>query len=427
MWFPRTLAPELRRLADSFPVVVLTGPRQVGKTSLLERSFPAHRFVALDAGQNAETAETRPEEFLDTHPPPVILDEIQYAPGLLRHVKARVDRRRKPGQYLLTGSQTFPLMQSVSESLAGRAAVVPLLGLSADEWLSVPELAAAHAPAEFLWRGSYPGLWAPDNAVPTRDRWYQGYVATYLERDVRNLLNVSRLRDFERFLRACAARTGQLLNMSELGRDVGVSATTAREWISVLVTSRQIALLEPYHRSLGKRLVKSPKLYFADTGLAAYLAGFQSAGALLHSPAIGAFWENHVVGQWIRYRDWHAPSLQIWFWQDRTGREVDLLLETDQRLVPVECKWKERPDAGDAAGIRRVRALYGSAIAAGFVACTTGSAFQVAPEVTAVPGWRLHPAPYGDVAEMMPAAAEPRAGDLVEPDDPPPEDIEPLR
>ena len=170
MWIPRGLDFELRRLADSFPVVVLTGPRQVGKTALLERSFPAHRFVALDAGQNAETAETRPGDFLDTHRPPVILDEIQYAPGLLRDIKARVDRRREPGQYLLTGSQTFPLMQSVSESLAGRAAVVPLLGLSADEWLSVPKLAAAHAPPEFLWRGSYPGLWAPPDTAPSRDR-----------------------------------------------------------------------------------------------------------------------------------------------------------------------------------------------------------------------------------------------------------------
>lgn len=226
-------------------------------------------------------------------------------------------------------------------------------------------------------------------------------MATYLERDVRNLLNVGRLRDFERFLRACAARTGQLLNMSELGRDVGVSPTTAREWISVLQTSGQIVLLEPYHRSLGKRLVKSPKLYFADTGLAAYLAGFQSARALVDSPAIGAFWENHVVGQWIRYRDWYAPALQLWFWQDRTGREVDLLIEADQRLVPVECKWKERPGAGDAAGIGRLRALYASAVADGFVACTAASPFHVTPGVTAVSGWRLRPSPSGDVLQAM--------------------------
>ena len=182
------------------------------------------------------------------------------------------------------------------------------------------------------------------------------------------------------------------------------SSGTGREWISVLLTSGQIVLLEPYHRSLGKRLVKSPKLYFADTGLAAWLAGLQSAGALLHSPAIGAFWENHVVGQWIRHRDWRAPALQLWFWQDRTGREVDLLIETDQRLVPVECKWKEHPEPGDATGIRRLRALYGDAVAEGFIACTTGSPFQVTPGVTAVPGWRLRPASSGDLAETMTAA-----------------------
>ena len=280
----------------------------------------------------------------------------------------------------------------------GSAYLLPLVPAQSS---TVPKLAAAHAPPEFLWRGSYPGLWAPPDTAPSRDRWYQGYVATYLERDVRNLLNVARLRDFERFLRACAARTGQLLNMSDLGRDVGVSHTTAREWISVLQTSGQIVLLEPYHRSLGKRLVKSPKLYFADTGLAAYLAGFQSARALLDSPAIGAFWENHVVGQWIRHRDWFAPALQLWFWQDRTGREVDLLIEADQRLVPVECKWKERPDAGDAMGIRRLRALYGSAVADGFVACTAASAFQVTRGVTALSGWRLRPSPSGDVLQAM--------------------------
>jgi hypothetical protein len=406
VWIPRELAGELPRLAASFPVLVLTGPRQVGKTALLERTFPTHRFVPLDAGRNAEAAETRPEEFLDHHPPPAILDEIQYAPGLLRHLKARIDRHRGVGQYLLTGSQTFPLMQSVSESLAGRAAVVPMLGLSAAEWSAVGSTDGRAWP-DFLWRGSFPGLWVPEEAAPSRDRWYQGYVATYLERDVRNLLNVGRLRDFERFLRACAVRAGQLLNMSELGRDVGVSPTTAREWISVLQTSGQIALLEPYHRSLGQRLVKSPKLYFADTGLAAYLAGFQSIETLRDSPMIGAFWENHVIAQWIRYRDWHAPALQLWFWQDRTGREVDLLIETDQRLVPVECKWTERPGSGDAAGIRRLRALYGPAVTDGYVACTTGAAFEVDSGVTAVPGWRLWPSRSGDVR----AALTPPVGD----------------
>ena len=419
MWIPRELAEELPRLAASFPVVVLTGPRQVGKTALLERTFPAYRFVPLDAGRNAEAAETRPEEFLDLHPPPAILDEIQYAPGLLRHLKARVDRHRGAGQYLLTGSQTFPLMQSVSESLAGRAAVVPMLGLSAAEWSAAGSLAGRDGSpgvrdgspgvrdwTELLWRGSFPALWASEEAAPTRDRWYQGYVATYLERDVRNLLHVGRLRDFERFLRACAVRTGQLLNMSELGRDVGVSPTTAREWISVLHTSGQIVLLEPYHRSLGKRLVKSPKLYFADTGLAAYLAGFQSVEALRDSPMIGAFWENHVIAQWVRYCDWRAPALQLWFWQDRNGREVDLLLETDQRLVPVECKWTERPGPGDTAGIRRLRALYGAAVTDGYVASTTSEAFEVASGVTAVPGWRLWPSPAGDLR----AALTPPAG-----------------
>lgn len=285
MWIERALGRELRRLARSFPVVVLTGPRQVGKTSLLEKTFPTYRYLSLDASQNAEAAESRPQELLDGNPPPLIIDEIQYAPALLRHLKVRVDRAKdERGLFLITGSQSLPLMKSVSESLAGRAAVVPLLGLSADEWAGSRKPVPPASFIPFLWRGSYPGLWADPEYPPDRDRWYQGYVATYLERDVRNTLNVASLRDFERFLRACAIRNGQLLNMSEIGRDVGISPTAARQWIGVLQASNQILLLEPYFRNLGKRIVKSPKLYFTDTGLAAYLAGFQTQEALLASP-----------------------------------------------------------------------------------------------------------------------------------------------
>lgn len=190
------------------------------------------------------------------------------------HIKTRVDSERgRNGIFIITGSQNFLLMENLAESPAGRAAVIPFLGPSATEWRTTAGDGSLPEWKNFLWRGGFPALWSAPQAPPSRDRWYQGYVATYLERDVRNLLNVGSLRDFERFLRACAARCGQVLNLSELGRDVGVSTPTAKQWLSVLQASNQVFLLEPYHRSLGKRISKTPKLYFTDGGLAAYLVG----------------------------------------------------------------------------------------------------------------------------------------------------------
>ena len=238
MWIEREITSELRQIAETFPVLVLIGPRQVGKTSLLERTFPDYSYVSLDIGVNAEAAETRPQEFLKQFPPPLILDEIQYAPTFFRHIKTYVDSRRgENGLFILTGSQNFMLMESVTDSLAGRAVIIPFLGLSGHEWEHVKREKEAFLWKEFLWKGGFPALWADLENPPSRERWYQGYVATYLERDVRNLLNIGNLRDFERFLRACAIRCGQTLNISELGRDVGVSATTSRQWLSILQAS----------------------------------------------------------------------------------------------------------------------------------------------------------------------------------------------
>jgi predicted AAA+ superfamily ATPase len=244
----------------------------------------------------------------------------------------------------------------------------------------------------FLWKGSYPGLWADPQNAPSRDRWYQGYVASYLERDVRNILNVGSLRDFERFLRACAARCGQALNLSDLGRDIGVSSPTAKQWLSVLQASNQVFLLEPYHRSLGKRLSKTPKLYFTDTGLAAYLMGYASAEGLWNSREAGALWENYVIGQWLRHRDWHEPPLMLWYWRDQAGNEVDLLIERDRRLIAVECKFKEIPGPKDARGIERLRKFYGeSQVPHGFVACPAEVLFELGPGISAVCGWETWP------------------------------------
>ena len=387
MWIEREIVKSLLSLAQTFPVVVLTGPRQTGKTSIIEKTFPGYNFVSLDYPSAADSAESRPREFLEKNPTPLIIDEVQYAPGIFRYLKTVVDSRRgETGLFVLTGSQSFQLMESVSESLAGRAAIVPFLGFSATEWLYAQTHEAADC-VDFLWKGSFPALWASIDHPPNRDRWYQGYVAGYLERDVRNLLNVGSLRDFERFLRAAAARTGKTLNMSEVGRDVGISPTTAKQWFSVLLTSNQIMLLEPYYRSLGKRIVKSPKLYFTDTGLAAFLAGFASPQALVESPFIGAFWENHVVCQWLRWKDWHQPSASLWFWQDRTHNEVDLLIELNQKIFPIDCKWNEHPDVSDTKGIAMLTAMYGDMVAPASIACLTDDVYDIADNITARPGW----------------------------------------
>lgn len=396
MWIKREISRELDEIAASFPVIVVVGPRQVGKTSVIERTFPSLDYVSLDVAANAEMAETRPEDFLRLHPPPLVLDEIQYAPAFFRQIKAYVDKHRsRNGLFILSGSQNFMLMKNVADSLAGRAAVIPFSGLSGLEWQAANSSANDALWREFLWRGGFPRLWdSPGNPV-SRDRWYQGYLATYLERDVRNLLQIGNLRDFERFLRACAARCAQTLNMSEIGRDVGISATTARQWISVLQASNQIILLEPYYKSLGKRLAKSPKLYFTDTGLVAFLMGFQSADSLWNSTSVGALWENHVISQWQKWRDWHKPAASLWYWRDQSGNEVDLLIESDNRLTAVECKLAERPGGHDLRGLSRLENFYGAdAITHSFLACTTRQPFDLAPKTTAVSGWTTWELPF---------------------------------
>jgi hypothetical protein len=389
MWIEREISKDLIKIALSFPVVVMTGPRQVGKTSVLERTFASHTYVSLDVAAHAEMAETRPEDFFRLYPPPLVLDEIQYAPAFFRQIKVWVDQHRpENGLFILSGSQNFMLMKTVADSLAGRAAVIPFSGLSGHEWQAAYKPADDMLWREFLWRGGFPRLWDDPDRPVSRDRWYQGYLATYLERDVRNILQIGNLRDFERFLRACAARCAQTLNISELGRDVGVSANTARQWIIALQASNQILLLEPYYKSLGKRLVKSPKLYFADSGLAAFLMGFQSAVSLWNSPSAGALWENYVVSQWQKWRDWRRPAASLWYWRDQSGNEVDLLIESDKTLTAIECKLTERPDSHDMRGLVRLKDFYGDEnIAHSFITCLTPQPFDLAPKVTACSGW----------------------------------------
>lgn len=381
MWIPREVEPRLERSVKTRPVVVLTGARQTGKTSTFRRLFPNHQFVSLDLPTEAEQAEKEPQGFLQRHPAPVIVDEVQYAPGLFRYLKAAVDAHRgRYGQFLLTGSQKFMLMKSVSESLAGRADIVEL------ETLSLAEIRAALGETlveNVIVRGGFPELYANPNIDHVA--FYNSYLATYLERDVRSLANVGSLRDFERFLRACALRSANLLNKADLARDVGISPTTANHWLSTLEASGQIVLLEPWFSNRTKSIVKSPKLYLADTGLLCALLNVRSVEALRQAPAAGAIWETFVFAQ-LRDRERRAARKgSLFFWRDRT-REVDFAVEVAGRLELFEAKWSEVPEASDAVNLDFVRDAIGkSRVVGSAVVCRTPNSYPLTKDARAIP------------------------------------------
>jgi predicted AAA+ superfamily ATPase len=361
--------------------VVLTGARQTGKTSTLLRLFPKYGFVSLDLPTEAEQAEKEPQNFLARHPSPVIIDEVQYAPRLFRHLKVVVDANRsRNGQFLLTGSQKFTLMKNVSESLAGRADIAEL------ETLSFAEIHAARpaTTAEMtIVRGGFPEL----HANPDIDQiaFYNSYLATYLERDVRSLANVGNLRDFERFLRACALRSANLLNKADLARDVGIAPSTANHWLSTLEASGQVVLLEPWFSNRTKSIVKSPKLYLADTGLLCALLNIRSEDALHQSPAAGAIWETFVFAQ-LRSRERRTGRVgSLFFWRDRT-REVDFVVDVGGRLDLFEAKWTELPGDGDTVNLNFVRTVVGkSRVAGGAVISRTPNSFPLGNGFRALP------------------------------------------
>jgi predicted AAA+ superfamily ATPase len=381
MWISRDIEPRLQRSAKTRPVVVLTGARQTGKTSTFRRLFPDYAFVSLDLPSEAEQAEKEPQDFLRRHPAPAIIDEVQYAPALFRYLKVAVDNNRsRHGQYLLTGSQKFTLMKNVSESLAGRADIVELETLSFAEIRAVlPNTRLEHA----IVRGGFPELHA--NASIDHIAFYNSYLATYLERDVRTLANVGSLRDFERFLRACALRSANLLNKADLARDVGIAPSTANHWLSTLEASGQIVFLEPWFSNRTKSIVKTPKLYLADSGLLCALLNIHSEDELRKSPAAGAVWETFVFAQ-LRSRERRAGRVQsLFFWRDRT-REVDFVTDLGGKLELFEAKWTELPSASDTVNLHFANDAIGKSRAAtASVICRTPNSYPLGDGVRALP------------------------------------------
>jgi uncharacterized protein len=399
-YIKRTLEPVLEKAVSEFPAVVLTGPRQSGKTTILQHLFGRQcRYVSLEAPDVRASAMEDPRAFLEMHSPPVIFDEVQYASGLLPYIKERIDaERRKRGQYLLTGSQNLALMERVTESLAGRAAMLRLLPLSRRESEGRPQLSlpweskarsSIEAPRVFqrLWkdflRGGYPEL----VSEPERDSslWHAGYVQTYLERDVRTLRQIGDLTQFHNFLRALAARNAQLLNITDVARDLGVAVNTAKAWLSVLEATYQVIVLHPYFTNVGKRLVKTPKVYFTDVGTLCYLTGLKDPVHAASGPMGGAIMEAAVLSEIVKTFMHRGIDPQVYFWRTLAGTEVDIVVDTGGKLVPIEVKLSATPQPAMASAIKTFRADFGDKALPGYVIHPGDTQLPLGKEVTALP------------------------------------------
>lgn len=328
---PRQLSDTVLRLARSFPIVAITGPRQSGKTTLAKAVFAGKPYISLENPDERLFAHEDPRGFLARFPDGAIFDEAQRWPALFSWLQGLVDEDRRPGRFILTGSQQFGLLAGISQSLAGRVGMTHLLPLSLAEYpaTQIPDL------NQLLITGSYPALIA--QGVAAQD-WFPSYVATYVERDVRQVLKIQDLTSFQRFMKLCAARTGQLLNLSALAGETGISDNQARAWLSVLESSYLVLRLAPYHRNFGKRLVKTPKLYFLDVGLASWLLGIQTPDMMALHPMRGALFETWVVSEFIKHRYNQGLPADLYFWRDNNGLESDLMFEVGKRLQTVEIK-----------------------------------------------------------------------------------------
>jgi hypothetical protein len=365
------MAAALKKSAAQYPVLTVTGPRQSGKTTLVRSLFAKHDYVSLETPDVREFAAEDPHGFLGQFGGGVVLDEVQRVPNLFSYIQGIVDATDKPGQFVLTGSQNFLLLQQVSQSLAGRTAVFHLLPFSQAELggrepLPIEEIGRAlpkRKPKDeslfhTLFTGAYPRI--HDKGLDPQE-WLRNYYQTYIERDVRSILNIGDIETFGRFVRLCAGRTGQLLNLSSLGADCGVSHATAKRWLSVLEASFIVYLLRPHHRNFSKRLVKSPKLYFLDTGLLCYLLRIRSADELVTHSSRGAVFETFVLTELLKTYLNQGIEPDVHFWRDSAGNEVDLVIDHGTELVPIEIKSGETIAADFFKGLQYWRSLPGQA------------------------------------------------------------------
>ena len=360
MYYERTIEAAVRNVSETFPVLLLTGPRQVGKTTLLERmTEPERKRVSLDNPTIRALAKTDPELFLQRYTPPVLIDEVQYAPELFPYIKILVDQRKRPGDFWLTGSQMFRMMKNVTESLAGRAGIVPMHGLSSSEIdgrhpgvfeIDIPKLtdrrAAAHPMTvteifERIYKGSMPRLYEVENV--NRELYFESYLDSYLSRDIRDLDQVADESAYMNFIRIVAARTATNVNYEALAQEAGITAPTAKRWLSLLVSCGIVALIEPYSNNALKRVIKAPRMYFLDTGLCAHLMGWGSAQVLENSAMSGEFFETWVVSEIYKSYLNAGRRPPLYFYRDSNKKEIDLIIYQNGVVNPVEIKKGSAP------------------------------------------------------------------------------------
>ncbi|EKD45902.1 MAG: hypothetical protein ACD_69C00081G0002 [uncultured bacterium] len=329
----RSLEAKLKQLAKKMPAIAVIGPRQSGKTTLVRKVFPDKPYVSLEDLDVREFAETDPRGFLVQYRAGAIFDEVQRVPSLLSYLQTIIDERKNNGRFILTGSHNYLLQQHVSQTLAGRVAMLTLLPLSIEELDQAT--AKAQTLEQYLFSGCYPRIY-DQKLDPTK--WYQDYIQTYIERDVRLIKNISDLHIFQKFIKLCAGRIGQILNLSSLANDCGITHNTAKAWLSVLESSYLVFLLQPHHKNFSKRLIKMPKLYFYDTGLACALLNITSLSQLKTHYLYGSLFESFVISELMKERFNTGLQSNCYYWRDRLGHEIDCILEHGEKLIPIEIK-----------------------------------------------------------------------------------------
>lgn len=400
----RTLKETLMNTSQTFPVLLVTGPRQVGKTTLLEICKEKNRnYVSLDDFDQRTLAQNDPALFLQQHQPPVVIDEIQYAPILFNYIKISVDKKKSNGLYWLTGSQKYQLMKGITESLAGRVAIIELHGfaiaeikqqasslqpfLPTHQWIEQarkrkPENINVKILFEQIWRGSYPRVIIEEKI--STDLFYNSYLQTYIERDVRDLSHVTNEIKFRYFIRAVAARTAQLLNYADLARDVDIDQKTAKSWLSILETSGIIYLLHPYHNNVTKRIIKTPKVYFLDTGLCRYLTQWSTPETLEAGALSGAILETFIISELLKSYWYNGLTPYFYFYRDKDQKEVDLIIEQNNQLYPIEIKKTSTPSISATKNFHVLKKL-GKKIGHGAVICLRENDIPLSSEIHAIP------------------------------------------
>jgi len=329
----RIMAEKLKKLASKLPVVSVIGPRQSGKTTLVRNVFADMDYVSLEDPDTREFAINDPRGFLANHNKGVVIDEVQRVPHLFSYIQTAVDSKNKTGRFILTGSQNILLQENLSQTLAGRVAILRLLPLSIEELKNTKY--SLNSPEKYLFTGLYPRIY--DKKIEPAD-WYPNYIQTYVERDVRLIKNISDLHAFQKFVKMCAGRTGQCLNLSSLGNDCGITHNTAKSWLSILEATYLVFLIRPYYRNLNKRLIKMPKLYFYDTGLACSLLGIQTVAQLDTHYLKGGLFESFVLSEIIKDRFNKGMEPNCFYWRDRKGNEIDCVMEAGDSVLRVEIK-----------------------------------------------------------------------------------------